>query len=237
VIAVIGEFEEPHAECFADELPAAVVLRRDDLRAPGWCLDHASGVVRLVLGGRTYEARDLSAVVCAKPQILASDVPWICPGDRAYVATEFTSFLLALLSQLSRLGCPVLNPPVGGCLCGPSWMPESWVSLAMSLGVPVWPLRRVAGGRGTSNSPAGPPENASPVTVVGERVVERDPEPAAADLVDHTVRLARGAGVPVLTATFAPCQGRQVLTGANPWPDLSLPELAAAVTSFLAAAA
>jgi hypothetical protein len=68
------------------------------------------------------------------------------------------------------------------------------------------------------------------VTVVGERCFgtrERR-------LVTAARRLAAAAGADLLAVRFARCRTESLLISADPWPDVSSPEIAEAVLAYLA---
>jgi hypothetical protein len=133
-----------------------------------------------------------------------------------------------LKSWLSGLGCPVLNQPDANCLSGPGWDQERWVHVAARLGVPVRPLRRrIALSAGASETGPAPP--GITVTVVGDRCLG----PADDVLFTHARRLARAARAGLLSVRFGETADGPELLAANPFPDVSAPEVADAVLEYL----
>ena len=231
VILLIPDGYGPAVQQFAEELhPRIVVLQPADLCSAGWRFDPADpGDARLIADGTVHRVSELRAIVCALPVVTPAMLPLVHEEDRAYVAAELTALLNAVLATAR---CPVLNPPQGGCLSGPSWPPETWAVLAHQVGIPTWPLRRVP----QPNLPSRRTPSADgveadvAVTVCGAHVVERGADGA---LVDLARRLADSTGVPLLTTTFRRHAGIPLLTGVLPVPDLARRGLAAAVTRHL----
>ena len=102
--------------------------------------------------------------------------------------------------------------------------------VAARLGIPVRPLRRrIALSAGDSET--GPAPTCFTVTVVGDRCLG----PADDVLSTHARSLARAARADLLAVRFADtADGPEVLT-ADPFPDVSAPEVADAVLEYLEA--
>jgi hypothetical protein len=232
VLLLISDGDDGAAQQFADDLRrTTVVLQPPDLCVPGWRYDPGNpDDARVVAGAAVHPVSDLDAIVCALPLIRPATLTFVHEDDQAYVAAELTAMLTAILATVR---CPVLNPPRGGCLCGPGWPPETWAVLASQAGVPTWPLRRAPELKSQSSRRTASPEAGETevvVTVCGRQVVERD---ADETLVEQALTLAESSGVPLLTTKFRRRGGVPLLTGVLPWPDLARPGLAAAVSRHL----
>ena len=200
-----------------------------DLSVPGW--RHyvaAAGTPAAVIGGREVALDEITAVATCLPSVSELELGHIVPADRAYVAAEMNAFLLSWLSQLT---CPVVNRPSPTCLSGPYWRPEQWLHLAARIGLRVRPVNRqviLAAG----SALADPDSGAVTVTVIGERCLGHD-DPV---ILDGARRLARAAGVEVLTVRVSTPEPDAVFLGAEPWPDLTCEETAGLLVDYLAAA-
>jgi hypothetical protein len=219
---------------------AAAQLAPADLSAAGWrhhvgANGPGAGGGTAVVGGRVIATREITGVVTRLPAVFEQELGWVEPPDRAYVASEMTAFLTAWLSALS---CPVLNRPTAGCLAGPGLTPEHWTRLAAHVGIPVVPVRRrtllatpadtdegMGGARAGVRDPAPAVEV---VTVVGERCLG-----GAGALAGWAVQLARAAGAELLAVQFERIGAAVRFGGASPWPDLSAPDVAAAIAERL----
>jgi hypothetical protein len=204
------------------------LLTCEDLSVPGW--RHyvaAAGTSVAVIGGREVPVGEITGVVTCLPSVSELELLHIVPSDRAYVAAEMTAFLL---SWLTSLGCPVVNRPSPTCLSGPYWRPEQWARLASEAGMRVQPVhRRVA-------LPPGAAPAVTPgitVSVIGERCLGQ----ADAATLAGARRLARAAGVDLLTVRVAGPEAGAAFLGAEPWPDLTCQETADALLEYLAASA
>src|ERR1700674_4065238 len=97
----------------------ARLLTPDDLCKPGWRYEPGrpeDGTA--VIDGAPVGVRHIGGVLVRLGSIDASDLPQFAPADRRYAAAEMTAFLISWLSELT---CPVINPPSGSCLAGPNW--------------------------------------------------------------------------------------------------------------------
>ena len=176
----------------------------------------------VVIGGRSIAADGISGVLTRLPHVPERELVRISREDRRYVAAEMTAFLR---SWLSTLRCPVLNRPVSTSLSGPGWCQEQWIHTAARLGIPVRPMRRsIAFPADAAEAVPDPPDVT--VTVVGERCLG----PVNGVLAAQARSLARAAGVDLLSVRFG--KGQELL-GADPWPDVSSPEVADAILEYL----
>jgi hypothetical protein len=188
------------------------VMTPQDLCTAGW-RQHLGAADRItpdvaVVQGQLIPQQDITGVLTRLPWVTDSEVVEIAAHDRAYVAAEMTAFLLF---WLSRLKCPVLNPPTPMCLSGPYWRAEQWAQLAARAGIPVQTVRR-------DTRPALPVDAApsQAVTVIGRRIFgEADP-----DLLEQTRRLAELANVALLTARFSGAERGATFVGADTFPAL-----------------
>jgi hypothetical protein len=223
MLVVVASRLDEGARALADRSADVRVLTCEDLSVAGWRhRPGASGASTAVVGGEVVSAAEIGGVLTRRSRVLEWEPDHVVAGDRAYVAAEMTAFLR---SWLSGLGCPVLNRPATTCLSGPGWYREQWVLTAARLGIPVRPLRWRPG------SAAGVPEDeaAFTATVVGERCLgAADPASAA-----WALRLARAARVDLLAAHFGETETGLELLDADPWPDVSSPEVADAILEYL----
>jgi hypothetical protein len=234
VIVVVAGRHDAAAKAFVERGAAAGValLAPSDLSHPGWRfrLDRRGNpsAATAVVGGELVDAGAIDGVLTRLPQVSENDLGQIVPADRAYVAAEMSAFLLAWLSALP---CPVLNRPTPSCLAGPCWAPERWVHLAARLGIPVRPVRRRAADAGIDPAPTNEESDgpAITVTVVGKHCLgTSDPR-----LAGQARRLATVAGADLLAVHFALDAAAARLVSADPWPDVSSPEVAEAVRAYL----
>lgn len=204
----------------------AVLLTCEELSLPGW-RHHLDGRAEdvAVLGGRPRPVGEIRGVLVRWPAIFDAELLQIVEEDRQYVAAEMTAFLR---SWLRSLPCPVVNRPSACSLVGPAWRPEQWVRIAARLRIPVHPVRRRV------RPPAEPSSDqetilSQRVTVVGERWFgEVDPILGA-----RAVRLARAAGVELLTAHFTRRGPAGRLITADLMPELADGAVADAVAELL----
>jgi hypothetical protein len=214
-------------------LPAAV-LTCEDLSTTGW--RHHLGYPHdctAVVAGRVIQCEQITGVLTWRPCILEQELEHIVPADRQYVAAEMNAFLV---SWLSSLPCPVLNPPTALCLSGPNWRPEQWIMAAAREHIPVRACyRRVA-----SSNPNG--QQVAPVhdqrakdaiidiTVVGERCFGTD-DPY---ITGYAKRMARAARAPLLGARFGLAEeSGPYFQAATLWPNLDTPGVADAIRDYL----
>ena len=198
------------------------VLACEDLSVAGWRHDPGSPDTSVVVvGGEAIAAAGIEGVLTRRSRVLEWELARIVPADRPYVAAEMTAFLR---SWLSGLGCPVLNPPVSTCLSGPGWCREEWVRAAAHLGIPVRPVRW----RLDDSADAPEDEPAFTATVVGERCLG-----AANHASSRWAQLlARAAGVDLLAVRFGETKSGIELIDADPWPDVSEPEVADEILEY-----
>lgn len=223
MLVVVASRLDEGVRTLADRGADVRVLTCEDLSVAGWRhAPGAPGTSTAVVGGEVIPAAQIGGVLTRRSRVLEWEPGHIVPGDRAYVAAEMTAFLR---SWLSGLACPVLNRPVSTCLSGPGWCREEWVLTAARLGIPVRAVRWSLGSQ--ANVPEDEPSFT--VTVVGERCL------GAADRASSgwALALARAAGVDLLAVRFAEAETGIELLDADPWADVSEPEVADAVLEHL----
>jgi hypothetical protein len=198
-----------------------------DLSRPGWRYylgDPGSEIA--VASGQPIPADSIEGVVTRIPWVTPDDLPHVVEADRHYVAAEISAFLIAWLTQLP---CPVINRPATNSLMGAPHAAEGWVAIAARAGLRLPWTRRVF----PAPAEAAWPPDAITVSVLGDRCFG-NVEPA---LADQACRLAAAAGVELLAVTFSHAAGEATFLGAHLWPDVSLPELSAALLARLVPAA
>lgn len=221
MLVVIASCLDEGARTLDDRWTDVRVLTCEDLSVAGWRY-RPGGTSTAVVGGEIVPAAEISGVLTRRSRVLEWEPDHIVPGDRAYVAAEMTAFLRSWLSDLE---CPVLNRPAPTCLSGPGWCREQWVQTAARLGIPVRPVRwRLGPSAGVRED-----EPAATATVVGDRCLGAADHASAA----WALRLARAAGVDLLAVRFGEAEGGFELLGADPWPDVSSPEVADAILEYL----
>lgn len=198
------------------------VVTPEGLSVEGWRYEVSSPAnSRAVIANRPVAADEITGVLTRLPCVSDQDLPHFMPADRSYAASEMTAFLLAWLSGLS---CPMLNRPVPGCICGPTWRTEQWVRFAAHLGIPVAPVHRKA-------PEAAAPPSESPLTevvVVGNQCIgEVDPV-----LADRARVLAKAAGVGLLLVYFTGPDPDNKFVNASLWPDLWQPAITDAILDY-----
>lgn len=206
----------------------AEIVTCHDLAQPGWQLT-LDDEPQLVVAGRPVKAREVKGVITRLAAVTPLELPFIHIDDREYAAAEIQAFLLALLNDLLHRGCAVLNPATPGSLNGPPWAPEQWTQCAARAGVEVRPVasRSYAGGAVIDDAP--PPQRRV-VNVVGEACFG-DPAPA---LRKAALAVAGAAATPLLRVAFDVRGGAPVFLDADPWVDVSDPEIAAAIAKQVA---
>lgn len=197
----------------------AALLTPDSLSAEGWRYgDIPPGDWRVNVEGTLVSGEHLRGVLVRLPGVPEAELWRIRPAERTYVATEMTAFLLA---WLSRLPCPVLNRPTPGCLAGPGWRPEQWLHMAARVGIPVTPVRRATDTPGSYVLPEQALRPHSSVSVVGEHCLG-----SSSPLMEHYARrLARVAGVELLSVQFAGSCDNPLVAGVSLWPELHAPRM------------
>jgi hypothetical protein len=196
----------------------AALLTARDLSVPGWKFDMpAQGPSRLIADGRAFTSSQIAGVLTRLAAVPEAELDHVAAEDRCYVSAEMTAFLLAWLSSLQ---CPVLNRPTPSGLCGPGWRIEQWLHLAAGLGIPVKSIRR-----STSRAAVEETEGGISVTIVGRECL------GAVDsaLVDCSRRLAAAADVDLLEVRYTSAGPDARLQTVSLWPDVSRPEVAAAL--------
>jgi len=190
----------------------ARLLTCGDLSRGGWRYrPGAAGRSVAVIGGERVRAAEIEGVLVRLPEVGADELPHIVAGDRSYVAQEMTAFLTAWLAELP---CLVVNRPSADCLGGPGWGMEQWLHVAAGLGMPVRPRRTVK-----------PRRSDVLVTVVGPHTFGTPVVGAA----DQARQLADAAGTELLDVYFESSPVGLRVVAANPWPDVSRPEVADAL--------
>jgi hypothetical protein len=205
----------------------ARLLTLADLSRAGWrhYLGDAGPEIA-VASGELVPAASIQGVLTRIAWITPEDLPHVADGDRSYVAAEISAFLIA---WLTRLACPVINRPATNSLMGAPHAAEGWVAIAARAGLtPAWTRRAFP----SPPEPPWPPE-AITVAVLGDRCFG-DVDPA---LAGQACRLAAAAGVELLAVTFSQPAAGATFLGASVWPDVSRPELAAALLARFVPAA
>jgi hypothetical protein len=206
----------------------ARLLALADLSRTGW--RHYLGEVgpeTAVASGEVIPAASINGVITRIPWVTPEDLLHVVDGDRHYVAAEISAFLIAWLTQLT---CPVINRAATNSLMGAPHAAEGWAAIAARAGLRLPWTRRMFP---APPEPAWPPE-AVTVSILGDRCFG-NVDPA---LADQACRLAAAANVELLAVTFSHAAADAAFLGAHLWPDVSLPELAAALLArFVPAAA
>jgi hypothetical protein len=198
----------------------ARLMHARDLGSPGWCHGApGAGESRAAIGGAIVPYCEIAGVVTRIPCVRPVDLPQIAEADREYVAAEYTAFLTAWLDGLR---CPVVNRPSAASLLGPVLSQERWLLRAARAGITLSAARYAV------PDPVRPLAEAA-VTVVGERWFGR----VASELGIQAVRLARHAGVELMTALFSAPRPDAVFVGVDLMIDVT-PEIADALLARLA---
>jgi hypothetical protein len=202
------------------------ILTPRDLSVAGWRQrpDSPAGS-SVVVEGRVVDQSEITGVLTLLPCVSERELTHIAPGDRRFVASEMTAFLLFWLSILK---CPVLNRPTPACLSGPSWRWEYWVHTAAQAGIPVRPLRRISF-PATPGSEKERDVTPTIVTVVGTHTFGE----AAPELHRHARCLAGATGVEFLSVQFSGPADDAELIGADLFGNLTDDSLAEAVMEYL----
>ena len=221
---------------------ARLMLPRDLSRA-GWRMYVGGrGEEWFVADGERCQTSTLRGVLTRLPVVEPAMLPHLHAGDRDYVATEMTAFLIA---WLAKLRCTVLNRPTAASMLGPNVGNDRLPSLAARQGIRL--VKRSPG----SHESAPLPNPCASVTVVGERWFGSIP----AALGAQAVRLAAAVGASLMTAQYVAddsrpsdqpdemitgpgdAQGRDggvaALLGAELLVDTDKPEIADAVLELL----
>ena len=220
ILVVAGWYDTP-ARRYAVERRAHGVrlVTPADLSRRQWSLDLPPG--RSIVALDDGPPEQPSAVLVRLDYIRDSDLPHLAQPDRGYAAAEMTAFLTAWLYALT---VPVVNPPSTVCLSGPGWAWEQWEHAAATMGIPVQPASASNNG-----DPPATPAIGQLVTVAGDRIVGAS-DPYTALLAR---RLARAAGLQLISLTFTTDGIPPRLVAATPWPNLTDPDIAEAVDDLL----
>jgi hypothetical protein len=220
ILILAGKLDQP-ARKLAETWRAhdARLVTPADLSRPGWCHHIGdSGPEIAVASGERIPVSSIDGVLSRLPGTMSVDLPHIVEQDREYVAAEINAFLTAWLTQLS---CLVINRPTTNGLMGAPHAPEGWIAIASRAGLRLPWTRRVY------PQPVEPgwPHDAITVSVLGDRCFGNvDPALAA-----QACRLTATAGVELLAVMFSHAGADATFLGAHLWPDVSIPELSAAL--------
>jgi len=228
IVIVASRFDETSVR-LADiwsEGDAAIMTARD-LSKKGW-IDRMGSAdpmdSRAVIAGRRVSFGEIAGVLVRLPYVTEAELGHIIRADRGYVASEMTAYLV---SWLSRLTCPVLNPPSPLSLSGPAWRTEEWLMKAAARGIPVRTMLRGS----EPSRPTQRPLDASKlqtVTVVGRQSFDAKDTSTAR----HAQALAHLAGVELLSAVFESTEDGPALVNASTYPRIN-DEIADAVLRLL----
>jgi hypothetical protein len=228
MLLVVASQVDPIAYRLIHELPKGTIalLTCLDLSLSGWRVSSTDADPSVcIASGQLLEEHEIEGVLTLLPCIFERELVHIDPRERSYVAAEMTAFLTF---WLSRLGCPKLNAPSGGCLSGPGWRPEQWMTAAAEAGLPVKSIRR-----GTRPAERGEPPSKAVVTVVGDQCLG-DPRP---ELRQRARSLASAAGLGLLAVEFEEGRGDYLFSAASPFPDLAEAGAAQALWAYFQAKA
>lgn len=115
MILILASESDEQAQRLAGRWPATVITPTD-LSKAGWRFEVPAGNEGIsIASGRTISNRKITGVLTRLACVSERDLPHISSEDRAYVAGEMHSFLVAWLDSLD---CPVLNRPTPTSLCG-----------------------------------------------------------------------------------------------------------------------
>jgi hypothetical protein len=222
MIVVVGSGHDPRARSIVEHWGSqcAMMLTAEDLCMPGWQFTAPrpqNGIA--VIGGKIVPDAAIKGILTLRPCVFAEELLSIAAAHRKYVAAELNAFLLAWLAAQT---CPVLNRPTAGCLAGPNWRAEQWTLAAARLGIPTQTRHCIAGRHAHRNF-----EEAYEITAVGEQCFGWQDT----TLRTNTLRLARAAGVDLLSVWFSRDDGR--FLSANIWPQLTDAAVAVAVRETL----
>jgi len=199
----------------------AKLLTCRSLSAPGWRLSVPGRKPPIaVVEGERVSAAEIAGVIIRLPHVGEGELPDIATADRSYVAAEMQAFLFAFLSALR---CPIVNRPTPVCLAGPNWRPAQWLKAAREAGSAISAVSTVPDHGGAAGTRMA-------VSVIGNRCFgAADPQQE-----EMACRLARAAGAQLLRVWFAGQDRAAAVLGADLWPDISDPQIGAAVLALLA---
>ncbi|MFL6417325.1 MAG: hypothetical protein ACJ74Y_16845 [Bryobacteraceae bacterium] len=208
MIVVVGSAYDVRARRIVEHWgQRSAMLTQEDLCMPGWRLTIPPRLpLTAVVGGRIVPSADIQGILVLRPCIFPEELQNIHRDHRKYVAAELNAFLLAWLAAQS---CPVLNRPTACCLGGPNWRAEQWTRAAMRLGIPAHTRRSVPNGTTSADT-----EESLELITVGERCFGCNDS----SLKESALKLARAAGVELLSVRFSRDQRR--FLSANAWPSL-----------------
>lgn len=225
MIVVVASGHDPRARSVMEHWDSqrAMMLTAEDLCMPGWQFTVPRPQIGMaVIGGKLVADAEIEGILTLRPCIFPEELLSIAAAHRSYVAAELNAFLLAWLAAQT---CPVLNRPTASCLAGPNWRAEQWTLVAARLGIPAQPRHCIPDRQ--SDKSIENFEEAYEITAVGEQCFGC-PDTA---LRANTLRLARAAGVDLLSVRFSRDEGR--FLSANIWPQLADAAVAVAVHESL----
>ena len=192
----------------------ANVLTSSDLSVVGWRHDLQSRAAsKAVVRGTVIPVEEIKGVLIRWPGVFPQELTQITPEDRDYVSREMMAFLV---SWFSDLRCPVVNQPTPVNLTGPAWRLEQWTHAAAQIGIPVREAQHDVV-FGSDNVDPNPPLASTNVTVVGDRCFGEVEQ----KLRDQAIRLAKAAGVSLLSISFSGPEANSLFVGADLLPKLS----------------
>jgi hypothetical protein len=195
----------------------ASIISCDDLSVAGWRHDlHSLAASTAVVGGRIISVQEIKGVLVRWPGVFAQELTQITPADRDYVAREMMAFLV---SWFSTLKCPVINQPTPVNLSGPAWRLEQWTHAASQIDIPIQKAQRhvAFGADDVDKVEPSLPLTTTNVTVVGDRCFGDVDQ----KLREGSVRLAKAAGVSLLSVSFSGSEANSFFVGADLLPKLS----------------
>jgi hypothetical protein len=212
---------------WADE--GCCLLTPADLSVSGWRYrvgDPLNSVA--IIGGRTVKQFEIHAVFTRLQWVWETELLDIVPGDRGYIASEMSAFLLCWLTGLT---CPVLNRPSASCLTGPGWSREQWNSAALEAGMRVDPIRRLSSlslAAGLNGKSPNDPKQVS-LTIAGGVCVGC----ADTTLAEQAINLSRVAKTDFLTVRFSSAEPTASFVGVNVFPNIEESSIAEAALNYL----
>ena len=153
--------------------------------------------------GRVIDCRDLSAVFNRLWQITPPHFIAATEADRLYATSEMFAFLL---SWLSGLQCPVINPANPRALSGAPRNLTEWMKMAASAGLATRPLRLTSKVQSQSEPPETDEITRRVLIVGGEITGESVDQWAGAstkNLIEGCRRLAQHSQADLIEAVFA----------------------------------
>lgn len=203
------------------------LLTCEDLSKAGWrhYLD-PNQESTAVISGKVVKKGDIDGVLTRLPFVPEDELTAISPEDRPFVTSEMHAFLV---SWLSSLRCPVLNPPTPACLCGPNWRLEEWLHTAAKLGIPVSSTNNRTD-RASQDVPSSVNQHHTvSLTIVGDHSIGS----VAESLKIQARELADEANVDLLRVSFTGRERGSPLASADLWVDVADPVISAAILEYL----